>query len=352
MFCARNGLEQLKAYDMEEAALPVKLDANELPGQFDCELQQIIIKKLSSLPLNRYPQIAASNLRQQLADGHGLSKENILVGNGSSELLGALCFAFGGKGRKIIYPHPSFSMYGVYASLSDSEAIAFPLDKTYQVPVKQFADKIKQTNPSLVILCNPNNPTGDVMLQEDIEYIVKNANCPVVVDEAYYEFYGQSSLPLLTNYPNLVITRTFSKAYGLAAARIGYLAAQPPITDVVGKVLLPYHSNALSLAIAEVVYDNRDRLIPSVKAIVAERERLSDSLQSVRDIQVFPSQTNFLLLQLPRATELTQWLKARGISVRDFSKYPELENCIRVTVGTIEENNRVAEAIQTFFKRG
>lgn len=343
-------MDKLKPYDVEEAYWPIKLDANEMPDGFTARLQTIIAETLRQVPLNRYPEIAASNFRQVLAQGLGISRDNVLAGNGSSELLGAICHAFGGPGRSILYPAPSFSMYGVYARLSDSEPVSFSLDEDFHLPAERFLQAAKAAKASLVILCNPNNPTGTVMPEQDIEYIVANAGCPVVVDEAYYEFYGQTSLALLDKYPNLIITRTFSKAYGLAACRIGYLAAGKDIAGVVGKILLPYHVNALSLAVAAAVYHNKAEVMAAVSGIVAERERLAALLTDTGDCRIFKSDTNFLLVKTAKATALAAALAARGIGIRDFSKYPGLEGCIRITVGTASENNEAAEAIGSFFK--
>lgn len=352
MFATRNGLDKLKTYDVEEAAWQVKLDANEMPAAFTGKLSALIADTLNQVQLNRYPQIAATELRQKLARELSLSTGEILVGNGSSELLGAICYAFGGPGRRILYPTPSFSMYSVYASLSDSEPVPFPLSDDFTVSAEKLIVTAKEAQVSLIILCNPNNPTGTVMPQADIEYIVANANCPAVVDEAYFEFYGETSQNLLSKYSNLIITRTFSKAYGLAAARVGYLMTNSTLAGIVGKVLLPYHVNALSLAVASAVLSHKDEVMEAVRGIVAERERLIKVFTGIGDITVFSSDTNFLLIKTASAGELAKQLAINGIGVRDFSKYPDLDNCIRITVGTRQENDKVAEIISSFFMRG
>lgn len=352
MFAIRKGLDKLKTYDMEEASWRIKLDANEMPAAFSGQLSTLIATALTQVQLNRYPQIAATELRQKLARELGLSVGEVLVGNGSSELLGAICYTFGGPGRRILYPTPSFSMYGVYASLADSEPVPFPLNDDFTVSAEKLIATAKEAQVSLIILCNPNNPTGTVIAQADIEYIAANAACPVVVDEAYFEFYGQTSQSLLAKYPNLIITRTFSKAYGLAAARIGYLMTNSGLAGSIGKVLLPYHVNAFSLAVAAAALSHKDEVMEAVRGIIAERNRLFDVFGSLGDITVFPSDTNFLLIKTASAGELARRLAASGIGVRDFSKYPELTDCIRITVGTKQENDEVAEAIKSFFTGG
>lgn len=352
MLAIRNGLDKRKTYDVEEGVWPVKLDANEMPEGYTGQLSAIVAGILTQVPLNRYPQIAARDLRQTLACELKLDIEEILVGNGSSELLRAICYAFGGAGRRILFPTPSFSMYGVYTNLADSEPVPFPLSDGFALSPEKLIASAKAAKVSLIILCNPNNPTGTIMPQADIEYIAANAECPVVVDEAYYEFYGQSSQNLLAKYPNLIITRTFSKAYGLAAARVGYLMTNRTLAGIIGKVLLPYQINALSLAVASAVFSRREEVMPAIREIIAERSRLASLLAGVGDISVFPSEANFLLIKTVKSLELAKQLDIQGIGVRDFSKNPGLDNCIRITVGTRQENEEVAEAISSFFTRG
>ena len=203
----------------------------------------------------------------------------------------------------------------------------------------------------MVWLCNPNNPTGTVTPQQDIEAIAQGVSCPVVVDEAYYEFYGESSINLIKKYPNLIVTRTFSKAFGLAAARVGYLVGNSDTVSAVAKVLMPYHVNALSLAAAETVYRRKADLNGAIRRVIVERERLADRLSQIQGVTVYPSNANFLLIRTEKAQELTAFYAAGGIGVRHFSGSPGLEGCIRITVGTPAENEAVVLAAQTFFAK-
>jgi histidinol-phosphate aminotransferase len=170
----------------------------------------------------------------------------------------------------------------------------------------------------------------------------------VVVDEAYGEFAGQSAVDLLGKYPNLVIARTFSKAYGLASARVGFILAAREIIDLVGKVLLPYHLNAFSLAAAETVWDMRAEFVPGVARTIAERTRLTAALKAIPAVEVFPSAANFLLVRSGRAKDLAGYLGSRSIGVRDFSASPALAGCLRVTVGTAAENDAFLAAVREF----
>ncbi|CQR75168.1 Histidinol-phosphate aminotransferase 2 [Sporomusa ovata DSM 2662] len=345
MFVPRSGLETLKPYSVEEIQWPIRLDANENPNDMPQAIKTKILEKLAELPFNRYPEISAQSLKTTIAAGFGLTAANVLIGNGSSEILEALCYAFGGAGRSIVYPSPSFSMYGIYAKLADSQPVPVALNADYTLDADKLLAAAKEAAASVILLCNPNNPTGVVLPPAQIEYIVANTKSLVVVDEAYHEFYGKSSVNLLGKYPNLAIARTFSKAYGLAAARVGYLLAGEDITQTIGKVLLPYSVNALTLATAEIVYNLRQEFAASLAANSRERERMTAALGAIAGVTVYPSQTNFLLVKSDTISAMVARLSTRGIGIRDFSTAPGLTNCIRIGIGTPDENKAVLEAV-------
>lgn len=351
MWRIRAGLDGLKPYTIDEAFMPIRLDANERPEDLPPRVRDELAVRLAALPANRYPEIGQRRLRQVLAADLGLKVENIAVGNGSSEVLAALCHVFGGAGRKIVFPAPSFSMYPIYCKLADSVPAPVGLDAAFALPPAAVLDAARHEQAGLVILCNPNNPTGTVMPLAAVEEVAAGAACPVVVDEAYCEFYGESAMGLLGRYPNLVIVRTFSKAYGLAAARVGYAAGGPELMSLVNKVMLPYHVNAFSLAAAEVAIALKNEFAPGIARIVAERERLAAALAAVPGVTVVPSRTNFLLLRADGAGDLAGRLAAGGIGVRDFSAAPGLEGCLRVTVGTATENDAFLAAVNEFYTR-
>ncbi|MDT8900200.1 histidinol-phosphate transaminase [Anaeroselena agilis] len=348
MWQIRPGLDTLKSYHVPDIAWPVKLDANERAEAPPPAVQAAIAERLAAVAANRYPEIGQHSLKQALANGLRLEPENIVLGNGSSEVLAAICRVFGGPGRKIVQPSPSFSMYPIYCKLADSVPLTVELDAGFALaPEKVLATALKE-QAALIILCNPNNPTGGAMAPEAVEYIVAGARCPVVVDEAYGEFSGQSALPLLGKYRNLIVARTFSKAYGLAAARVGYAAGDREIIAAIGKVLLPYNLNAFSLAAAQAAWEMRGEFAPGIAGTVAERERLAIALRELPAVEVFPSATNFLLVRTGRAKALAEYLAARGVGVRDFSAAPSLAGCLRITVGTGAENDALLAATGKF----
>lgn len=342
----RPGIETLPSYHIDEADWKIKLDANERTEGLPARVAQRINERLALLPFNRYPEITAYTLRNQLANRMGCAIEQIQLGNGSSELLAAICHVFGGLGHKIIYPEPSFSMIPVYIRLADSQPVPVKLAADYSLDLEAFIDQARQAN--LAIICNPNNPTGNVLPPDSIARLARELTCPLVVDEAYYEFYQISAADLLKDADNLIIVRTFSKAYGLAAARVGYLLTSVDISAAIGKVLLPYHLNALSLVAAETVLDYQAEFMPGIEQTIRERHRLSTCLASLSGISVFPSETNFLLIKTEQSAQLAAQLAAKGIGIRDFSRSPGLTDCLRITIGSPLENDMVIKLIENF----
>lgn len=352
IFDYRPGLDRLKTYSVEEKEWDIKLDANESPNNLPPLVRERVMNQLEYLAFNRYPDMGMRELRAQIAENFNTNVQNVQIGNGSSEIIMALCQICGGPGRSIVFPVPSFSMYAIYAQLSESQPVPVQLNEDFSVSRDKVLAAAETSDAKLIILCNPNNPTGNVMPHEDIEYIVSKAKCPVLVDEAYVEFYGESAVDLLAQYDNVVIARTFSKAYGLAAARVGYVLASTEIISMLGRVLMPYHINALSLATAEILYQMRDEFMPGLEQIVEERNRLAASLEGLAGIKVYPSETNFILIKTEKGKELGAYLSEKNIGVRDFSAAPGLINCIRLTVGTPLENDDLFKNIAAFMKEG
>jgi len=352
IFDYRPGLEQIKPYSVDELEWDIKLDANESPHNLPPLVRERVMNQLEYLAFHRYPDMGVRDLRTQIAENFHLTIQNVQIGNGSSELILALCQAFGGPGRSIVFPVPSFSMYAVYAQASDSIPVPVKLSDDYSVAPDAILEAATKSDAKLIILCNPNNPTGTVMPHEDIEYIVSRAQCPVLVDEAYFEFYGESAVDLLATYEHVIIARTFSKAYGLAAARVGYALGHASIMGMLDRVLMPYHMNSLSLVTAEVLYQMRDEFMPGLEQIIAERKRLVVSLEAMAGIKVYPTETNFILIKTEKAKELSAYLVQKRIGIRDFSSAPHLTDCIRITVGTPLENDDVLTAMNSFMKEG
>ena len=351
----RKDLEKMPSYDGVERDYRIKVNANECNLNLPPMVAERVLSRLSMVAFNRYPNYEYDSLREQIARNFSVDVEQILIGSGSSEIIEKLFYAFGGSwSNKIVYPQPSFSMYKIYAKAAEAQPVPFDLDKNYDLDVDKFISTIKKENASLAVVCNPNNPTGNFLTVDQIEEIAKsiqNNDCAFLVDEAYVEFYGKSAVSLINKYPHLIIARTFSKAYGLAGVRIGYMIANRDVTKMIEKTYMPYHMNSLSLATADIVYQMRDEFIPRIQMMIAERKRMSEQLKTLKDIKVFPSSTNFVLFHYDKAVALNEYLESLNIGVRSFGSAPRLENCLRISMGTREENDEWFEAIKKFMKK-
>ena len=344
----RSGLAQMPSYDVVERDWKIKVNANECNMNLPPLVEERVMGRLSRIAFNRYPNEEEDDLRTQIAANFSMQTGNVLLGNGSSEILEKLFYCFGGKAHKIVYPQPSFSMYTIFAKASEAKGIPVELEEDYSLDVEKFVTAVVENKASLAIVCNPNNPTGNVMSISDIEYIAQNIDCAFVVDEAYIEFHGSSAVGLLKKYPKMIIARTFSKAYGLAAARMGYMLADEKIVDMIGKSYMPYHINVLSLAVADIVYQMRHEFVPRIQMMVSERKRMDKALQKLAGFQVYPSETNFILVRYERAVELNTYLEQQGIGLRSFGQAPRLDHCLRISMGTREENDTWYKLMKDF----
>ena len=344
----RTGLKDMPSYDVVERDWNIKVNANESNLNMPSMVEERLMARLSSVAFNRYPNEQVETLAQQIAVNFNLSKENVLIANGSSEILEKLFFAFGGRGRKIVYPQPSFSMYKIYAKFSASTGVPVDLKEDYTFDAAAFVDAVKENRASLAVICSPNNPTGTKIPLADIEYVAKNIECAFVIDEAYVEFDGGTAVGLMKEYPHMMVARTFSKAYGLASARVGYLLADKKIIEMVSKACMPYHVNVLSAVTADIVYQMRDEYVPRIQMSIAERKRMSELLKQIDGMEVYPSVTNFILVKHPKAVAINEYLESIGIGVRSFGNAPRLTNCLRISMGTREENDTWYKAIKDF----
>ena len=345
----RKNLNEMPSYDGVEKDYRIKVNANESTLSLPPLVEERVLNRLGYVAFNRYPNEEYDLLVEQIAKNFSVAKNQILLGSGSSEIIEKVFHAFGGDGRKIVYPQPSFSMYKIYARAAEAQAFPFDLDEKFDLDVDRFIKKIREVDADLAVICNPNNPTGNALTVAQIEEIVKSVNCALLLDEAYVEFYGHSAFSLVKKYPNLIVARTFSKAYGMAAARVGYMIAQEEVTRMINKTFMPYHMNTLTLAAADIVYQMRDEFVPRIQMTVAERQRMFEQLKNLREVEVFPSQTNFLLIRYEKAAQLQEYLDNIDIGVRYFSPTaPGLKNCLRISMGTRIENDEVFKAIKNF----
>jgi histidinol-phosphate aminotransferase len=331
----RPNIRSLSAYKAKEIPCKVKLDANESPYGFKKTL-----KAAEHVETNRYPDPEAKALKKLLSKYVGANPDNILQGNGSDELIYYLITTFGGP---VLYPTPTFSMYGIITQAIAEKRIEIPLDKEFDLDLKKILDAIRKEKPKLIFLSSPNNPTGNCFSSDRILKIIDLTSSLltrhssfVVVDEAYQPFSSKNGfLPLLKDYKNLVIMRTLSKI-GLAGLRVGFLIADKEIINEVNKVRLPFNLNSLSQAIAIEVLKDRKTFQTLIKAIASEREKLFVELKKIEGVTPYPSEANFILFKVNNSDRVYKNLLERGVLVRNMKGV--VDGCLRVTIGTPEEN--------------
>ena len=299
---------------------------------------------------NRYPDPLQIELKKKLAAIKQTEAENILLGNGSDECIDLLIRAFcePGKDNIIICP-PTYGMYKVCADLNDVETREVLLTKAFQINMEALEETI-DADTKLIFFCSPNNPTGNSLDREDLEMVLNNFNGLVIIDEAYINFSRhRSMLAELKDYPNLVILQTLSKAWGLAALRLGMCFASKEIINVLNKIKPPYNINQASQELAFKALDNLDEVNEMIREIVKERERVKKELAMVTIVQkIFSSDANFLLIKIENATAVYEYLKTNQIIVRNRSNVAGCEDCLRITIGTEDQNTKLIDTLKAY----
>lgn len=339
-------LQGLVPYDPKYLPARAYLSANENPRDVETEIRQKIISAIRKVPLNRYPDPLANDLRDMIAEANGLDRDQVLLGNGGDEFLFNIALAWGGPGRKFLNLPPTFSVYAANARLTGTEVVDVPRLADYSIDEEAVFARLGQGDIDYVIVASPNNPTGKLANEEFLVKLLNATDALVLVDEAYFEFSRTTMRPYLAMHKNLLILRTFSKAFSLAGVRMGYILGNAEVIREFLKVRQPYSVDAVSQAIAREVFSERQKFERGIMAIISERNRLLEELEKVPGATVYPSDSNYILFKLEGADKVWEALYARGILVRDFSHAPMLENCLRVSVGTEEENNEFLAALR------
>ena len=345
----RPNIRFLSAYEAKEIPCRVKLDANESPYGFKESL-----KAIADVETNRYPDPEAKALKKVISRYVGVKPDCVLQGNGSDETIYYLITTFGGP---VLYPIPTFSMYGIIAQALGEKQIEIPLDKEFDLDMKTMLGAIRREKPKLIFLSSPNNPTGNCFSSDRMLEIIDLTSSLIthhsslslaVVDEAYQPFSSKKGfLPFLKDYKNLLIMRTLSKI-GLAGLRVGFLIADREIINEVNKVRLPFNLNSLSQAIAAHVLRDGKTLRARINAIVSERENLSSEMEKIRGVRPYPSEANFILFRVNDSDRIYKRLLQKGVLVRNMKGV--VDGCLRVTVGTTEENRIFLNAMKKVVK--
>jgi len=338
MIDLKDSVKNINPYKVNKKDYKVKLDANE-----GCNYMLNSKLNLENFKPQLYPDSDANLLRKNMAKYYGCNKENILVGNGSSDLLLTTISSFCDTNEKVMTFEPSFSMYSIYCKISNLQHIKVKSKDNHSFSVDSIVRKYEENNPKVIIVCNPNNPTGSYLDKNQIKNILdQTKKSIVIIDEAYIEFGGESSVDLINNYENLIIMRTLSKAFGLAGLRIGALISNERMIDKLWKVKLPYNLNSASQFIANQAFKNLDIINQHIKMIIEERKRIIDLLKKL-EFKVYPSMTNFIMIKSD-IKDLAEKLEKKKVLIRDFTK--DIEDHYRITIGRKEENDYMIKKLR------
>lgn len=355
----RDDLAELAGYHSPQIEVDIRLNTNESPEPPPAGFNKALAAKVAALDWHRYPDRGVSELRTKLAAHHradhaSIGPDNVFVANGSNEVLQTIMLAWGGPGRSILTFEPTYAMHGQIASVTGTEAIEIERRDDFSIDLDSAIAAIEQHRPTVTFLCSPNNPTGIVESRELVERILDAVNGIglLVVDEAYAQFSTWTALELLDEDTPLIVTRTFSKTWAMAAARLGYLVAPRWVTERLGVAILPYHLDAISQAAGTIALDFEDEMRARVARLVEQRGTIQAGLAEL-GVEFWPSSSNFVLFRPSgqAANDVWDQLVERGVLVRNCATWPRLDGCLRVTVGTAEENAAFLGALGAILDR-
>ncbi len=344
----RSDIQALKAYAVADVPADfIKLDAMELPYRFPEEMQRELAAKLAAAPMNLYPNVASCGLQGLLREAFDIpGQAEIALGNGSDELIQLLTLLLAKPGAVMLALEPSFVMYRHNAGLFGMEYVGVPLNPDFSMNLAAVLEAVRTHQPAVIFLAYPNNPTGVMFERAQVEAVLDAAPGVVVVDEAYGSFSGDSFLPLAGRSKNLVVMRTLSKI-GFAGLRMGYACGHPALMGELAKIVPPYNMNQLSLAAAAYALQHRDWVEEKVSLLKQERVRVAQALAALPNTEVFASEANFITIRVPDAQAVFDALKADKILVKKLhGAHPLLEQCLRLTIGTPEQNDRVLAVLR------
>lgn len=346
----RADIQQMKAYQV--ADLPkdfIKLDAMEVPYTLPEDVRASLADILANAPINRYPNPKTSGLQEALRQAFSISEtQKIVLGNGSDELIQLLTLLVAQPNATILAVEPSFVMYRHNAQLFGLNYVGVPLNADFTLNLDAVLQAIETHQPALIWLAYPNNPTGVPFQHTEIEHIIQKATGIIVIDEAYGAFSQDSFLAQAGQPENLIVMRTLSKI-GFAGLRIGYAVGSAKIMNELEKIVPPYNMNALSLACAKFVLNNPEYIQEPIQILLREREVLAHELAKLSGVTVFPSQANFITVRVPDVNQAFNILKENKILIKNLhGSHPLLDNCLRLTIGTPEQNQLLIQVLQSF----
>ncbi|MDP1794437.1 MAG: histidinol-phosphate transaminase [Acidimicrobiales bacterium] len=342
----RSDLSRMQGYHSKQVEVDVRLNTNESPEPPPAAFAAAPAELVKDVDFHRYPDRAAGDLRGAIANFHGVARENVFAANGSNEVLQCLLLAFGGPGRSALVFEPTYALHSHIAHVTGTRVVEAGRNENFTLSPDGVRAAVGAHDPTITFLCSPNNPTGLLEPPEVLDAAVAASNGLVVVDEAYGQFSSWSAIDRVDDDGQVVVVRTFSKTWAMAALRLGYAIAPANVVAALDAVVLPYHLDAIKQAAGVLAFDFKAEMEARVASIKEERGRLLVGLADLA-VDVWPSQSNFILFR-PHADATVVWerLVERSILVRDCSSWPGLAGCLRVTVGTAEENNRFLSAMK------
>ena len=336
----RDDLQKMEGYHSAQVTVPVRLNTNESPYPPPDEFTTELGRRIADIAWNRYPDRTASALRAAIARSHGVGVDQVFAGNGSNEILQTLLLAYAGAGRKVLTFEPTYQLHAHIARITGAEVVSAPRGADFRIDQSKLAEVFSTCSPDVTFVCSPNNPTGVVEDEETVRAIIETSPGLVIVDEAYAQFASWSAIDLVDESRALVVTRTYSKTWSMAAARLGYLVGPKWLVEEIDAVVLPYHLDAAKQIAGALALEFTNDMNSRVREIVASRDQI-ESAFSTLPVDFWPSGANFILFR-PRSMDGRKvWseLVEKGVLIRDCSSWPGLTNCLRVTIGTPEEND-------------
>jgi histidinol-phosphate aminotransferase len=340
-------LQKIAVYQVEGGQqAEIKLNQNESPFDLPLWLKEEILGEFQMEPWNRYPEILPYRGMKAYADFVGVPAESVLMSNGSNEMLYTIFLACLGPGRKILIPEPSFSLYEKLALLLQSKIVGVPMKPGLDFDTEAILRAARDEKVDFIVLSTPNNPTSKSLTFDEVRMIAGSADAIVLVDEAYIEFSRErSSLDLINEMPNVIVLRTMSKALALAGIRIGFAISSPRLMQEISKPKIPFSSGRLAEITLMRVLANYSLVTDTVSYILHQRDKIYEELLSIEGVEVFASDTNFLIIRVRDAAAVFSSLRNEGILVRNVSGYHLMENCLRFNVGLVEENQRLVRKL-------
>jgi len=343
----------MEGYHSPQVAVSVRLNTNESPFAPPAAWQEALADEVASIDFHRYPDRHAVALRTAIAELHGVDVGQVFAANGSNEVIQTLCLTYGGHDRRVVTFEPTYALHSHIARISGAEVISGQRNQDFAISIDEARRVVSDVQPAITFLCSPNNPTGMLESRAVIETVAHVSPGLVIVDEAYGQFAPWSAQELLSEERCVAIIRTYSKTWSMAAARLGYLIGPSWLVTELEKVVLPYHLDAVKQAAGRLALRYEGDMRKRVAELVAERDRLVARLLHL-DVHVWPSSANFVLFRplAVDANHVWQELVDRSVLIRNCASWPRLGGCLRVTVGTSEENEIFISALTKVLERG